>query len=247
MSSACRIDCSLSRYTIAAPADSTVATVARSSASSRSSGPGTTTVRSACTRKWSIGLGSARVIALTAGAGSPASLSRGPAGPADRPATTRPTRVGLGQQIGDGSRLQPAGPARAPPGQRRRGLARVDNRHRGGKLGEHVQQQTGDPVGAAVENSESDRAPYGLASGPRLPINAGRPGRSSQVVARKCHRSAAANVVNRSAETVGANMVRHCARVPGRACRWRSGRPRPRSRGSDPVEARRCRSFWPAV
>ncbi|CLL87842.1 Uncharacterised protein [Mycobacterium tuberculosis] len=50
-SRACRIDCSLTRYTIAVPADSTVATVVRSSASSRCSGPGTTTVRSACTRK----------------------------------------------------------------------------------------------------------------------------------------------------------------------------------------------------
>ena len=45
------------RYTIAAPADSTVATAASCSARSRSSGPGTMTVRSACSRKWSIGCG----------------------------------------------------------------------------------------------------------------------------------------------------------------------------------------------
>ena len=42
-----RIEASLMRYTIAAPADSTVATEASCSARARSSGPGTMTVRSA--------------------------------------------------------------------------------------------------------------------------------------------------------------------------------------------------------
>ena len=63
VSSARRIDGSLIRYTIAAPADSTVATAANFSASSRSSGPGTMTVRSACSRKWSMGSGSTLAIA----------------------------------------------------------------------------------------------------------------------------------------------------------------------------------------
>lgn len=58
--------------------------------------------------------------------------------------------------------------------------------------------------GAAVEYSASVRAPYGLASGPRLPIKAGRLGRSSQLPASSCQRSAVGSAVNRSVATVGA-------------------------------------------
>ena len=105
MSSARRIDASLIRYTMAAPADSTLATSVSASDSSRLSGPGTTTVRSACSRKWSIGSGRIRFIAATATpSGAPVISARAGVLSAARP--TRPSAVASSMQIGDRPRLQ---------------------------------------------------------------------------------------------------------------------------------------------
>ena len=58
--------------------------------------------------------------------------------------------------------------------------------------------------GAAVENNASESAAIGLLSAPRRPVRPGRDGRSSHVVASRCHRSAIGDSVKRSACTVGA-------------------------------------------
>ena len=96
------MDASLMRYTMAAPADSTLATAPNCSARSRSSGPGTTTVKSACSRKWSIGRGNTLSIALTTSSGAaPASSVR--IGVAIAPRPDDADRVRLRQQCAYGS------------------------------------------------------------------------------------------------------------------------------------------------
>ena len=90
-SSARRTDPGVKRRTVAPPRDSTLVTSRRNSASSPSTGPGTTAVRSACSRMWSTAAGSI-ASANAASVGSSASASR--ARPADEsaPRATAPSQ-----------------------------------------------------------------------------------------------------------------------------------------------------------
>ena len=155
VSRARRIDASLMRYTMAAPADSTLATAPNCSARSRSSGPGTTTVKSACSRKWR-SAAQHLVHRLDDILGCGACQQRADRG-GDRSAARDADHVRLRQQRAYRVRLQPDCPAGPSPDHRPRRLGRIDAGARR-KAGEEVSSSSRRSSGAAVEYSESDSA-----------------------------------------------------------------------------------------
>ncbi len=134
------------RYTIAAPADSTFATAPSCSARSRCKGPGTMTVRSACSRKWSMGSGSTlSIAATTSSAGPPASIFRAAEAIAPRPTT--PSAC--------------ASVSRSPTGS---GCRRTAHRGRRQIIARDAEMaSTPDPAGRSASTSSSNRRSSGAA------------------------------------------------------------------------------------
>ena len=198
------------------------------------------TVRSACSRKWSMGSGSTfSIAATTSSAGSPASSFR--AGEAIAPRPDHTQRVRLGQQVADGVGLQAHGPAGAPPDHRARRCGGVDARSRA----------AGRPARPAA--AAGPAVPRSRTANPTAPHRVCRPARGFRS-APACPAGPAtstpagaiwtpsADSTNRSAATVGAQYGPDAVvRVGFREARRRSA-PRPRPpRGSGRAGARRCR------
>ena len=143
-----------------------------------------------------MGLGIARVIASTAAPASDGSSSSARPGVLIAPRPTIPSAWPSASRSATG----PGCSRRAHRGRRQISAADAEAASTPAPAGSSASMPSSSrrSSGAAVEYSESDSAPYGLASGPRLPINAGRPGRSSQVLASRCHRSAGDIAVYRS-------------------------------------------------
>ena len=237
------VDCCADACTIAAPADSTVATAARCTDSSRSSGTGTIAVK--------VGLRAEDGRSARATPGSsprwrpPA--GRRPAGcdpvrwiratPRPRPshaprravrplaqAAVAPTSAGVGQIF---ITLSDATVACTPAAQQQ-----VSPRRR---------RTAAKPSRAAVVWLDPTGPHQVCRPGRGSSTTPGRPGRSSQVEASGCHRAAVGDSAKQSRPPSAPGTDRCHQVAAGRAGPQRSDRPPPRPRGSAPCAAHLCR------